>query len=137
SPASRVRGSRAQPGQAPPRSLRGSCLAFSRCTLPYPGVSAKRVNPKVAKEKPMNGWRRYSVRQEGATYGARFGSALAMAISYNTNHSILWEIVHGIFSWIYVVSFALFYRWPSVNPVAPRHRIAMMPIARDFRGVLR
>jgi hypothetical protein len=32
-----------------------------------------------------------------------------MAISYTTNHSILWAIVHGIFSWIYVVYFALFY----------------------------
>jgi hypothetical protein len=73
------------------------------------GVSADTVNPKLAKEKPMNGWRRYSVRLEGAKYGASFGSALAMAISYNTNHSILWAIVHGIFSWIYVVYFALFY----------------------------
>jgi hypothetical protein len=60
----------------------------------------------------MNGWRRwqgYSVRLESAKYGASFGSALAMAISYNTNHSILWAIVHGIFSWIYVAYFALFY----------------------------
>jgi hypothetical protein len=65
--------------------------------------------PKVGEVKPMNGWRRYSVRLEGAKYGASFGSALAMAISYNTNHSILWAIVHGIFSWIYVVYFALFY----------------------------
>jgi hypothetical protein len=76
------------------------------------GVWAERVNPKAAKEKPMNGsrgWRGYSVRLEGAKYGASFGSALAMAISYNTNHSILWAIVHGIFSWIYVVYFALFY----------------------------
>jgi hypothetical protein len=73
------------------------------------GVSADRVNPKAVKEKPMNGWRRYSVRLEGAKYGASFGSALAMAISYNTNHSIFWAIIHGILSWIYVVYFALFY----------------------------
>jgi hypothetical protein len=73
------------------------------------GVSADRVNRKVVKEKPMNGWRGYSVRLEGAKYGVSFGSALAMAISYNTNHSILWAILHGIFSWIYVVYFALFY----------------------------
>jgi hypothetical protein len=73
------------------------------------GVSADTVTPKLAKEKPMNGWRGYSVRLEGAKYGVSFGSALAMAISYNTNHSILWAIVHGIFSWIYVVYFALFY----------------------------
>ena len=43
----------------------------------------------------MNGWRGYSVRLEGAKYGVSFGSALAMAISYNTNQSILWAIIHG------------------------------------------
>jgi hypothetical protein len=73
------------------------------------GVWADTLTPKAAKEKPMNGWRGYSVRLEGAKYGVSFGSALAMAISYNTNHSVLWAIVHGIFSWIYVVYFALFY----------------------------
>ena len=73
------------------------------------GVSAERVNPKIAKEQPMNGWRGYRVRLEGAKYGVSFGSALAMAISYNTNHSILRAIVHGIFSWLYVIYFALFY----------------------------
>jgi hypothetical protein len=73
------------------------------------GVSADTVNSKIEKEKPMDGWRGYSVRLEGVKYGVSFGSALAMAISYNTNHSILWAIVHGIFSWIYVVYFALFY----------------------------
>ena len=73
------------------------------------GRLGRKVNPKLAKEKPMNGWRGYSVRMEGAKYGVSFGSALAMAISYTTNHSILWAIVHGIFSWIYVVYFALFY----------------------------
>ena len=55
----------------------------------------------------MNGGRAYSVRVEGAKYGASFGSALAMAISYTTNHSILWAIIHGIFSWLYVLYFAL------------------------------
>jgi hypothetical protein len=55
----------------------------------------------------MNG-RAYSVRVESAKYGASFGSALAIAISYTTNHSILWAIVHGILSWLYVVYFALF-----------------------------
>ena len=60
------------------------------------------------KENLMNGSRGYSVRVEGAKYGVSFGSALAIAISYTTNHSILWAIVHGIFSWLYVVYFALF-----------------------------
>jgi hypothetical protein len=46
---------------------------------------------------------------EGAKYGVSFGSALAIAISYDTNHSILWAIIDGILSWLYVVYFALFY----------------------------
>jgi hypothetical protein len=56
----------------------------------------------------INGSRGYSFRVEGAKYGVSFGSALAIAISYTTNHSILWAIIHGIFSWLYVVYFALF-----------------------------
>ena len=40
--------------------------------------------------------RYYGVRVEGAKYGVGFGSALAIAISYTANHSILWAIIHGI-----------------------------------------
>ena len=65
--------------------------------------------PADRKGEPMNGSRSYSVRMEGAKYGVSFGSALAIAISYKTNHSILWAIIHGILSWLYVVYFALFY----------------------------
>jgi len=54
----------------------------------------------------MNG-DRYNLGAEGAKYGISFGTALAIAISYTTNHSILWAIIHGIFSWFYVVYFAL------------------------------
>lgn len=50
----------------------------------------------------------YSVRIEGAKYGVSFGSALAMAISYANHHSILWAIVDGLLSWIYVLYVALF-----------------------------
>jgi hypothetical protein len=56
----------------------------------------------------MNGTRVYSYRMEGAKYGISFGSALAIAISYTSNHSILWAIIDGILSWIYVIYFALF-----------------------------
>jgi len=34
---------------------------------------------------------------------------MAIAISYTNNHSLLWAIIHGIFSWLYVVYFALVY----------------------------
>jgi len=32
-----------------------------------------------------------------------FGSALAMILSYERSASILWSILHGIFSWLYVL----------------------------------
>jgi len=37
----------------------------------------------------------YNYRVEGARYGISFGTALAIAISYTTNQSILWAIIHG------------------------------------------
>ena len=58
----------------------------------------------------MNGNRYYGVRVEGAKYGVGFGSALAIAISYTANHSILWAIIDGILGWLYVIYFALFPR---------------------------
>jgi len=41
--------------------------------------------------------------------GLSFGSALAMVISWSINKSILWAIIHGIFSWFYVIYYALGY----------------------------
>jgi len=43
-----------------------------------------------------------------ATAGIGFGTALAITISWSVNKSILWAIIHGIFSWFYVIYFALF-----------------------------
>ncbi|HEX3537582.1 MAG TPA: hypothetical protein VHU15_12540 [Stellaceae bacterium] len=56
----------------------------------------------------MNGERSYRVRVEGAKYGVSFGSALAIAISYGNNHSVVWAIIDGILGWIYVIFFLLF-----------------------------
>ncbi len=39
--------------------------------------------------------------------GLSFGSALAIVISYSEYHSILWAIVHGVFSWLYVIYFVM------------------------------
>ena len=51
---------------------------------------------------------RYSTRSVGvAKAGASFGSALAIAISWSEHHSIIWAIVHGFLSWIYVVYYAI------------------------------
>jgi hypothetical protein len=60
-------------------------------------------------ERKMNGWRQYSIRVEGKNMVPP--SARPWRSPYRTtNHSILWAIVHGIFSWLYVICFALF--WP-------------------------
>lgn len=48
-----------------------------------------------------------SQKHEAAKAGITFGTALAIAISWSQNHSILWAIVHGLLSWFYVVYFAL------------------------------
>jgi hypothetical protein len=42
-----------------------------------------------------------------ARTGITFGSALAIAISWSQNQSILWAIVHGMLSWCYVIYFAI------------------------------
>ncbi len=39
--------------------------------------------------------------------GVSLGSALAIAISWSVNHSILWAIIHGILSWLYVIYYAV------------------------------
>ncbi|MCJ8155876.1 hypothetical protein [Sphingomonas sp. LaA6.9] len=39
--------------------------------------------------------------------GISFGSALAIAISWSLHKSILWAIIHGFFSWFYVIWYAL------------------------------
>ena len=42
-----------------------------------------------------------------ARAGVSFGSALAIAISWSDHHSIIWAIIHGIFSWFYVIWYAV------------------------------
>ena len=49
------------------------------------------------------------MRNEVIRSGISFGMALAMVISYNANHSILWGIFHGILSWLYVLYYAIVY----------------------------
>ena len=39
--------------------------------------------------------------------GVGFGSALAIAISWSLHKSIMWAIIHGIFSWFYVIYYAV------------------------------
>jgi hypothetical protein len=53
-------------------------------------------------DKPMKTYVVNTVRT-----GATFGSALAIAISWSVNKSILWAMLHGLFSWFYVIYYAI------------------------------
>ena len=46
-------------------------------------------------------------KKDVAKSGIGFGTALAIAISWSQNKSILWAILHGVLSWFYVVYFAI------------------------------
>jgi hypothetical protein len=48
-----------------------------------------------------------STRIEVARTGISLGSALAIAISWSVNKSIIWAVIHGILSWVYVVYYAI------------------------------
>jgi len=39
--------------------------------------------------------------------GIGLGSAIAVVCSWQRNRSILWAILAGVFSWIYVICFAI------------------------------
>ena len=42
-----------------------------------------------------------------AKAGIGLGSAIAVAISWSINKSIVWAIVHGVLSWFYVIYYAV------------------------------
>ena len=44
---------------------------------------------------------------QAAKAGVSFGSALAIAISWSTHKSIIWAIIHGFLSWLYVIYYAV------------------------------
>lgn len=48
-------------------------------------------------------------KQNAVKTGIKFGSALAMVISYTTWKSVGWAIFHGLLSWGYVIYFILRY----------------------------
>ena len=41
------------------------------------------------------------------SYGLTFGNALAIAISWSQDHSVLWAIIDGFLSWLYVLFYVL------------------------------
>ncbi|MCB1044145.1 MAG: hypothetical protein KDC35_14475 [Acidobacteria bacterium] len=42
-------------------------------------------------------------RMKGGKEAIGFGSVLAMIMSWSANKAIGWAILHGIFSWFYVI----------------------------------
>lgn len=61
----------------------------------------------------MNGFDRIE-REQGARYsgakrgGVGIGCVLAIVLSYTTNASVGWAILHGICGWFYVIYWAIF-----------------------------
>ena len=47
------------------------------------------------------------MNKEATSAGIGLGSALAVAISWSVNKSILWGALHGMFSWFYVIYYAI------------------------------
>ncbi len=52
-----------------------------------------------------------NTRVEVTRAGISFGSALAIAISWSANKSLFSAIVHGLFSWLYVIYYAVRYHF--------------------------
>lgn len=48
-----------------------------------------------------------SDKSSAASGGIGFGCALAITISWSLHKSILWAILHGILSWLYVIYYAI------------------------------
>ncbi|MBT2695725.1 hypothetical protein [Bacillus sp. ISL-55] len=43
----------------------------------------------------------------GSGKAITFGSALAITISWSIHKSVLWAMIHGFFSWFYVIYYVL------------------------------
>ena len=56
-----------------------------------------------------NNERSQTIVKNSVKTGISFGSALAMVISFSTWHSVGWAILHGIFSWLYVIYYIIRY----------------------------
>jgi hypothetical protein len=60
-----------------------------------------------AAERPLGRPNAVPRSYEVAKAGISMGTALAIAISWSVHKSILWAIVHGFLSWLYVVYYAV------------------------------
>lgn len=64
----------------------------------------RRHTSEVRKEKKVRKMENKTVIKSGIS----FGSVLAITISWSVNHSIIWAIIHGCLSWLYVIYYAIF-----------------------------
>ena len=46
-------------------------------------------------------------KSDAARGGIGLGSAIAVAISWSINKSILWAVIHGLLGWFYVIYYAI------------------------------
>ncbi len=51
-----------------------------------------------------------TVNKEVVRSGITFGTALAITISWSVNGSVFWAIIHGLFSWLYIIYYLIFVR---------------------------
>ena len=47
------------------------------------------------------------VRNQATRAVIGLGSAIAVAVSWSLNKSLVWAVIHGLLGWIYVIYFAL------------------------------
>jgi hypothetical protein len=47
------------------------------------------------------------MERQTITTGISFGSALAMVVSFTINKHLGWAILHGAFSWLYIIYYAI------------------------------
>ena len=82
----------------------------SVCTPRDKGLPARRQRDPTQRESWCEKEERNAMskkRDHAVSHGISFGSALAIAISWTTHKSILWAILHGFFSWFYVIYYAV------------------------------
>ncbi|TQR29036.1 hypothetical protein C7Y47_19200 [Lysinibacillus sphaericus] len=63
----------------------------------------RRQTSEISKVKKVRKMENKTVIKSGIS----FGSVLAITISWSVNHSIIWAIIHGCLSWLYVIYYAL------------------------------
>lgn len=67
------------------------------------------IHPRGLEPDPGPEERSAGAGKEIVKAGISFGTALAIAISWSINQSVLWAILHGFCSWLYVGYHLLFH----------------------------